>query len=484
MSIKRFFATKDNTITNAFKENLVYSGSLANMGASDILEIFSIYGQATTSSLEKSRILIDFPVSDIATARTSGDIPASGSVKFKLKLFNARHSDTTPSNFTVSINPITSDWSEGIGLDMENYSDLDASNWESSSYGTSWTTPGGDYSTGSLSTAKTFTAGPEDLDVDITEVVESWIRNDISRYGFLIKMSGSSEDGSLKRSFYTKKFFARGTQFFFKRPCIEAQYDLSILDDRSSVFKSSSLAPASENLNNIYLYNRIRGQLHDIPATGSELVVQLFTSSATNGTPSTLPILGGVNSHSPTFITASKHSKGVYRAQFAYDGSETKLYDVWYRSDAGSLLTLTTGSQITIHSDNQESVYDQSQYTVNITNLKKYYKTTENANFRVYTRNKSWDPNLYTVASKKAPVSKIKEGYYQISRVVDNFQIVSFSTGSLENKYSKLSYDSSGSFFNLDMSILEPNYLYEISFAYKDNTVFKEIEDKFRFRVH
>ena len=43
--IKRYYATKDNTITNAYAENLTTRGSDANMGASDILEVFSIYGQ-------------------------------------------------------------------------------------------------------------------------------------------------------------------------------------------------------------------------------------------------------------------------------------------------------------------------------------------------------------------------------------------------------------------------------------------------------
>ena len=45
--IKRFYATKDNTITNAFEENLTIRGTGSNMGASDVLEVFSIYGQAS-----------------------------------------------------------------------------------------------------------------------------------------------------------------------------------------------------------------------------------------------------------------------------------------------------------------------------------------------------------------------------------------------------------------------------------------------------
>ena len=38
MAIKRYYATKDNTITNAFKSNLTTRGVSGNMGQSDILE--------------------------------------------------------------------------------------------------------------------------------------------------------------------------------------------------------------------------------------------------------------------------------------------------------------------------------------------------------------------------------------------------------------------------------------------------------------
>ena len=52
MAVKRFKATKDNTITNAFKENLTTRGTGSNMGESDVVEIFNIYAQTSTSSSE------------------------------------------------------------------------------------------------------------------------------------------------------------------------------------------------------------------------------------------------------------------------------------------------------------------------------------------------------------------------------------------------------------------------------------------------
>ena len=96
MTIKRYTAIKDNTITNAFKENLLTRATDANMGASDILEVFSIYGQASTSSVEKARSILEFDVSQISSDRSSGKLPDSGNVSFILRLSNAEHSSTTP----------------------------------------------------------------------------------------------------------------------------------------------------------------------------------------------------------------------------------------------------------------------------------------------------------------------------------------------------------------------------------------------------
>ena len=90
----------------------------------------------------------------------------------------------------------------------------------------------------------------------------------------MFKLSETQEDGSQSRSYYTKKFFARSSHHQLERPIVEVQWDDSIKDDRGNITKSSSLAPAADNLNNIYLYNKQRSGLADIPNTSSNLVVQ------------------------------------------------------------------------------------------------------------------------------------------------------------------------------------------------------------------
>ena len=297
-------------------------------------------------------------------------------------------------------------------------------------------------------------------------------------YGLLVKLSGSYESGATGKSYYTKKFFARSSHHYFEKPIIEIQWDNSIKDDRGMAYKSSSLASAEENLNNIYLYNRRRSGYMDIPSTGSDLLVKLVPSPGSPQEPITGPNVTN------NFITASRHSTGIYKATFSYSGSQQELYDVWqsYNSSTDTYTDLFTGSAISIKDDLTYSYNEIPNYVVNITNLKPSYHPDEVSTFRVYTRDKNWKPNIYTVAQSAAPIDTIRDAYYKVSRPVDNTTIIEYSTGSSVS-YSSLSYDVSGSYFDLDMSILEPNYLYEISFLYKDGLDYVEQKEKFKFRV-
>ena len=83
MAIKRYIASADTTITNAYEENLTTRASQTNMGAADILETFVIYGQASSTSVEldvevaqKVLNLIDFieDLDDVQNVHTNADV--------------------------------------------------------------------------------------------------------------------------------------------------------------------------------------------------------------------------------------------------------------------------------------------------------------------------------------------------------------------------------------------------------------------------
>lgn len=496
MSIKRYYATKDNTITNAYKANLTTRGVSGNMGQSDILEIFSIYGQVSSSadglSSELSRVLIQFDTSAISTDRTAGVIPASGSVEFYLTMYDAEHTQTTPKNYDLVVSAISQSWEEGLGLDMEDYTDLDSSNWLSSSGVTRWVDDngnileGGSYKTGSDASpleyhfVQSFDTGFENLEIDVSHLVEDWVKGDVDNYGFGVHLTGSDEDDT--DSYYTKMFFARGSQFFHKRPVLEARWDSSRKDNRGDFYLSSSLVPASDNLMKLYLYNIVRGNLTDIPAVGTkDILVSIYSGSqadAPAGSKLFLPIGGGVVATGDVNITASHVETGIYSASFAYASSSiTKLFDVWH---SGSV-EYHTGSKVTVKTfDSQDWNFDQ-KYVSKVTNMRAIYSKNETARFRLYTRKKDWSPTIYNVASTAIQTSIVEDAYYKIARVSDSLAVIPYGTGSLD--HTRLSYDVSGSYFDLKMDLFDTDTVYELSFVYVINGDYVEQSEKFRFRV-
>jgi hypothetical protein len=498
MAIKRYFASKDNTITNAYKANLTTRGVSGNMGQSDILEMFHIYAQASSSSMENCKILVEFDLDDITTDRTAGDLPASGNVNFVLSLYDAPHSQTTPKDFTAIATAISQSWEEGLGLDMENYSNAGSSNWLSSSGATRWVDDNGNFLTGSSYKtgsdaspteylfSQSFSTGFENLEIDVSHLVEDWIKGaaggGLDHYGFGVHLTGSLD--SATDSYYTKMFFARGSQFFFKRPVLEARWDSSKKDNRGNFNLSSSLVPASDNLMKLYLYNVVRGQLTNIPAVGEDdLLVSIYSgsspySAAPTGAKIGLALGGGTVASGDINTTASFVETGIYSCSFAYTSSAiTTIYDIWHSGG----IEYHTGSAITVNTHDSQNYNIDQKYVSKIINLKAVYSRDETARFRVYTRQKNWSPTIYTKATTAIQTSIVDDVYYQVKRVNDNLAVIPYGTGS--SKQTLVSYDVSGSYFDLDINLLDSDTVYETSFVYVINGSYVEQPEKFRFRV-
>lgn len=474
MTIKKYFAIADNTISNAFDRSLTTNNKAtgSNMGAADILEVFQLYGQASTGSVERSRVLIQFDTTKLSSDRTAGKIPASGSVAFFLNLYNVEHTTTLPENFDLSISAVSQPWEEGTGLDMVNYTDKtyegSGSNWIQAKHSASsddgrWTSQGGDYHADPVIT-KNFPEGYEDLSVDVSDIVEQWLAGTKQNYGFGIKLSDQFEEVS--GSYYTKKFFARGTEFFFYRPSLEAKWDNSIKDDRGYFFASSSLAPADDNQNNLYLYNRIRGRLRNIPDVGTgEIRVDLYDSIG-----STTSLAG---------LTGSHVSTGVYKCAASINTTASTLYDVWH-SDSTQYHTGT----ISLNSHNAQDIDEDTRYLISIPNLNSNYYSKDVARFKLYVRPKKWSPNIYTVAKSTPENITIPSASYEIYRLSDELVIIPHDTGS--NLSTMMSYNVSGNYFNLDMSLLESGYDYGIRIAFYDDyqSNWNNQPYEFRFKVN
>lgn len=515
MAILRYTASHDTTITNAYRSNLTLRGTGSNMGLSDTLEVFSLYGQVSGSdglSQELSRILMKFPVEDLINDRNSGKLPASGNVSFYLKMTNVRHGFTLPRNATYNVAPITTDWEEGNGLDMEEYLDItrdgSGSNWIQARKGTDWTNAGGDYDY-TLGTYYTTTQrdGIEDVEVDISALVEEWIATTRPNYGLGFHLTSSQEafyssslgsnSGSLihningaQESYYTKKFFSRGSEHFFRRPNIEARWNSSVQDDRGNVLFSSSLMTAEDNLNTLYLYNVVRGRLRDIPSVGQgEILVSFYSSSLSgaqeicvpSGSKIHMPVGGGVVANLDQNVTGGWYSTGIYTASFAITSSillSKRVHDVWH---SGGVEFYTASFVPSLLSTVQNS--PSFEYHTTITNLRPIYLNSEIARFRLYNRKRNWCPNIYVKAVATPENEIVHSGAYEIFRVSDQKKVIPFGTGS--DLHTMMSYDTSGSYFDLDMSLLEPDFAYGVRFAFYDDdrNTWEKQNNEFKFRI-
>jgi len=663
MGIKRYVANANNTIRNAYESDLSTRGTGSNTGKADIVETFSIYGRQATSSVELSRILMKFPIESITTDRNNGVLPASGSVNFFLRLYNAPHSRTVPQDYTLMVEPIENEWEEGVGLDLTTYKDLTngntGSNWimrtstnvkeitkftftsdtladygagaganyiilyntadrynlwfndgsgdeapsvsgselemdistasaakasvaslfsdvlngqsgfstsidptdtgiiyvtgstaggvtdasiigtldgidivvqQTGNNATPWDMVGGDYITEANAAypyrwySQTFATGLEDLEVDITGLVELWSAGTIDNYGVGVHLTGtfegyynSTNDGTYSGyienttgstiSYYTKRFFARETQYFFMRPTIEARWDSTIKDDRGDAYYSSSLAPVNDNINSLYLYNYVRGVLRDIPSIGTDPIYVSFYSGSDDNSeasgqaasssavtraaielPTTLPKTW-VTSTNPYVVTGAWVETGVYSASFAITGAAaplTKVFDVWHdgsgKNKPWASVEFATSSFIPTNFSASQTIR-KPVYYLNITNLQDKYRSNEIARFNLFVRNKYWKPTVYTVANTSVESSTIQSASYRVFRLMDAYDAIPYGTGS--DIPTGLSYDISGNYFDFDMNLLESGYAYAFKFSFYDPSLrsWTEQSQVFKFRV-
>jgi len=487
--IKRYVASKDATITNAYKyNNDAVRATGSNVGGADSGQVFSLFGNISTGSIEKSRMIIQFPVNNIDADRSLGLVPASGSVSFYLKMYNVKHTETLPRNFILNVSPISSsvDWEEGEGLDLDDYTDwgrgfggqgVTWSTYASSTLGAlSWSVGGGDFYN-DLLFSQSFEEGYEDLSIDISPLVEEWIDGTKDNRGVLLYLTSSQENHSSSISYYTKRFSMRKSEFFYSRPVIEAVWDDSKKDNRGNFYPSSSFLPADDNLNTIYFYNFVRGQLTNVAGLTDDLMYVRVFESSSNGseittTPSS-PITGGLTSE-----------VGIYSASLAVatSGTMSVMFDRWYVDTTGSATNCVHTGTIIIEDWAANNTATRKEYELKISNLKNEYSTREqDTRLRLFTREKCWNPSIYLVAVNETPLSIVDDIYYRVIRSADDKEVVGFGTGSLNE--TRVSYDVSGSYFDFDMGILEPDFGYEFRFAIYENGNYVEHPYIAKFRI-
>ena len=268
------------TRTYIDKNNTIIFATLINTGKNPIAELY--YGGKETQS-DYTRHLLYFDVSVLQESYNNGELGDLSKVTHTLRMTNSSFFDRDleaqklldgkqrTSSFDLILFRVNKFWDEGCGYDYQRfmgYQPADnitfvesASNWINATTVDSWDEPGV-YSgspSGITVTTQHFDKGSENIEMDITDEVNSLITGGTPNNGYGIAFERVLETKEVVPSQYVG-FFTKHTQTYYE-PFVETTYDSSIRDDRKNFYRGKD--------NKLYLYTNLGGEptnLDSIPS--------------------------------------------------------------------------------------------------------------------------------------------------------------------------------------------------------------------------
>ncbi len=452
--IFRIYPTKDTFITNDYRAPNLTRLTGANVGGSEELDVFKragisgAIGSAGSSSL--ARILMQFDLSEFCALTASGDIPNAG-LSFRLRMNHKTTGCERPSSFDLTVMPVASGWDEGLGKDVR-LGDNGFCNWVKRTSTTYWTNPGGDFVSSPTASAH-FDSGIEDLDVDVTSIVQNWLSGTLTNNGIGVMLTSSIESDAVYVDYYQKKFYSRQSDYEDRVPYIEVRATDYIRDDRANMQWGRT--------GSLFLYNFVGGLLQDLP--GNFVIASIADSSGT--------LLRVTASHGIT--------SGVYSASFAlptgsYSGSI--FYDSW---GSGSF-AFGTGS-FTFKTSGPVTAVSQKPLVARIRNMADEYLPEDAPVFEVFFRRRPHTLPVVQTASLGLVPYIVEKAYYAIENDATRERVIPFGTGS--QQHTRLSYGENGNSFKLFMRNLHSGNVYRIIFLVYDQGAQQVIDSGFKFKV-
>lgn len=461
MGVFKVFPSGDTYITDKRPDNSFATdvrGSGSNHGYSPALNVFARKSEIVSGSIELARSLIQFDLTELSGKLFTDQTIPSGNVSYYLRMYDQIHDETVPSSYDLFIYPLSQSWDVGQGIDDDNLTDLGYASWVNATSTTEWTTTGSDFISNSFSASQHFDLGTEDLEVNITSVVNEWLTGSSwpGNYGLVVKLGGVEETGST--NFYRKSFHSKESLYIDKLPHIEARWSNLITDNRSNfVFGHTG---------SLVLYNFVRNSLQTItnPVTAS---IKDSVSGSGNHTFS-------------ASVIAVEVATGVFTASFAIaSGTHSgTFYDIW--EDGSTLLSSGSFTPTLLTS----SVVDyNNQYVVAPKSLKSVYRTSEKARIAVNVRKRDYVTHVGVVstASLTPQTEYIEKMYYSVINDETGEVVIPFGTGSVA--YTQMSYNSAGNYLDLWMSNFVPGFKYRLLFLLDINNDNQIVDQNFTFKV-
>ena len=279
------------------KNNTIIFGSLVNTGKNPIAELY--YG-GKESQEDYTRHLLYFDVSDLQVRYNNGEFGDLSNVTHKLRMTNSSYFDTNlqaqklldgkqrTSSFDLNLFRVNKFWDEGCGYDYVQFTGLhpsdditfveSASNWINATTTDLWD-EAGVYSgspSGITVTTQHFDKGSENIEMDITDEVNSLITGGTTNYGYGLSFDRDLETKLVVPSQYVG-FFTRHTQTYYE-PFVETNYNNPIKDDRKNFYRGK--------VNRLYFYTNLGGEPTNLDSNPSVTINDgngvLFSSYTSN----------------------------------------------------------------------------------------------------------------------------------------------------------------------------------------------------------
>jgi hypothetical protein len=361
------------TRTYIDKNNTIIFATLVNTGKNPIAELY--YGGKETQS-DYTRHLLYFDVSDLQERFNNGELGDLSKVTHTLRMTNSSFFDRDleaqklldgkqrTSSFDLTLFRVNKFWDEGCGYDYQRfmgYQPADnitfvesASNWINATTVDSWDEPGV-YSgspSGITVTTQHFDKGSENIEMDITDEVNSLITGGTPNNGYGIAFERDLETKEVVPSQYVG-FFTKHTQTYYE-PFVETTYNSSIRDDRKNFYRGKD--------NKLYLYTNLGGEPTNLDSIPS---VNIYDGSGN--------LFSAITS-----VDVVQEDKGVYCVELFVPVGEsdcTIFTDVWTGITINGVNRPDVTLQFEIKDDTEYYIGDSEslpvEYAVNLSGIRR-----------------------------------------------------------------------------------------------------------------
>ncbi len=521
-------ASKDTYITDKYIAGDRCTTS--NVGQAATLDLFKLYDETIVLSgttvlsgvIELSRLLLQFDYEPLQQITASFLNINDSSFKAFLSLKDVYGGQTTPSNFSIRLIPVSKSWDEGRGFDVIAFRDLDTANFLTASVinggADVWAISGaaasgslgdpnidiivsGNLGAGlqDLTVTTQFPRGDENLLMDVTTLVSAAIAGQIPNYGWRLSFIDDQEQDDVTR--FVKRFGSRQA----KNPDLHPQLIIKY-NDQLSDNMGDTLFNVSQSL---FTFNRVNGQYQNyfsgsVEITGSNsLLFNLYgakyltyytssfslshSASITHLTRSLYSITQSFTGSQ--FLIGSVPQTGIYSASVNFNtvenfvlkdfltGSTSQEFTYAWTSLDGTL-TYASGKTLYKLPQGSPSNLEEKNWVVNITNLKQEYKSTEQARLRIFALdyNTEQSASRLPLQPKSVILNNLK---WRMINAYSRKVVIPF-----DDVATLCSYDAEGMYFDLWMSDFAQGEVYEIelmiTYGDKDYLISNQ---GFRFKV-